>query len=276
MPIFHRNAVLSASSLSARMHRPGSCQPVAEARDPRLAAAVAHAVGVRAVRRPGLPWLELWAVWLVGLTVLWGMAAMDVDFRWASWLYAQEGHQWALKSAFVTESLVHRAGRDLATLAWAAVVVAWAVAWRRPAYRHLRRPLGVLAVSVLAGTLMVAWVKSWSNMDCPWDLLQFGGHHPYVGLWETRPPALGRNRCFPAGHASAGYAWMSLYFFLTSTRRDWRWWGLSVGLVAGLVFGLSQQLRGAHFASHDVWAGLLCWTAAVLVWRLAGQREDIA
>lgn len=272
----HRIDTLGPPSFIPYRRRSGGRQLAAEGRNPRLDTVVAHAVGSQAARRAGLPWPELWGVWLLGLALLWAMAASDFDFRWANWLYALEGHRWALKSAFLTETLVHRGGRSLSTLAWLGVVAMWVMAWRRPAYQHLRRPLGILAISVLLGTLAVAWVKSWSDMDCPWDLLQYGGHRPFVGLFEPRPAALGHNRCFPAGHASAGYAWVALYFFFASARPGWRWLGLALGVVMGLVFGLSQQLRGAHFASHDVWAALLCWTSAVVVWRLAGRPGGVA
>jgi len=214
--------------------------------------------------------------WLVGSMVLAAMTATDFDFRWTSWLYGLEGQRWALKSAFVTEELIHRMGRDLSTLAWLAVLATCVMTWRRTAYRDSRRPLAVLAVSVLLATSLVAWIKSWSNMDCPWDLLQYGGHRPFVALWEARPATLGHNRCFPAGHASAGYAWTALYFFFLAVRPSWRWFGLATGVVTGLVFGLAQQLRGAHFLSHDVWAALLCWSVAVVVWRLAGRRGGVA
>lgn len=247
------------------------------ARDPRVAAAVRHAVDPGTALRHHLPpWPELWAPWLVGIVVLVVMTATHLDFHWAGWLYGLEGHRWALKSAFVTEELIHRMGRDLSTLAWLGVVVAWALTWRRAAYRDARRPLAVLAVSVLLATSLVAWIKSWSNMDCPWDLLQYGGHRPFVALWHARPATLGHGRCFPAGHASAGYAWMALYFFFLGLRPSWRWLGLATGVVMGLLFGMAQQLRGAHFLSHDVWAALLCWSVAVVVWRLAGRRGGVA
>ena len=41
-------------------------------------------------------------------------------------------------------------------------------------------------------------------------------------------------------------------------------------LLLGLVFGIGQQLRGAHFVSHDVWTLGLCWfiaTTLALWWR---------
>ena len=69
--------------------------------------------------------------------------------------------------------------------------------------------------------------------------------------------------CFPAGHASAGYAWVALYFFFLATRPAWRWRGLAIGLATGAVFGISQQLRGAHFLSHDIFAMIICWGVAL-------------
>lgn len=71
---------------------------------------------------------------------------------------------------------------------------------------------------------------------------------------------------FPAGHASAGCAWVSLYFFALLLSPSWRWWGLALGLVAGGVFGVTQQLRGAHFLSHVLWALATCRVLALAVY----------
>jgi membrane-associated PAP2 superfamily phosphatase len=83
--------------------------------------------------------------------------------------------------------------------------------------------------------------------------------------------------CFPAGHSSAGFAWVSLYFFALLARPAWRWRGLAVGLVAGGVFGLAQQLRGAHFLSHDLWTLATCWALSLglylLVQRIAARPQ---
>lgn len=39
---------------------------------------------------------------------------------------------------------------------------------------------------------------------------------------------------------------------------------LALPLTLGLVFGIGQQLRGAHFLSHDLWTAWLCWLCASL------------
>jgi membrane-associated PAP2 superfamily phosphatase len=41
------------------------------------------------------------------------------------------------------------------------------------------------------------------------------------------------------------------------------------------VFGISQQLRGAHFISHDLAAIAICWTCAVALHRLFWRPEAL-
>lgn len=209
------------------------------------------------------------------LLPLLGFALALLAMRWSGgdqWLadrlYALQGGQWALRDAFVTQTLIHRFGRFAGIALWIGVVVAWLVARRRVEWAPLRAPLAHLAVAVALSVLCVAWVKSWSNMDCPWDLTRYGGLRPFVGLWDVRPLGLQRGACFPAGHAGGGYAWLSLYFFLGAVRPRWRWAGLAAGIGLGLLFGIAQQLRGAHFASHDLASAAICWTVAVATWQV--------
>lgn len=202
---------------------------------------------------------------LGGLFVL--AALLHADLWLADRLYAWEGHAWALRHAGWTRH-IHLIGRDVSTAAWLMVLAAWLIASLRAGWAHLRRPLLYLLTATAVSALLVAALKHGSNVDCPWDLLRYGGARPYLGLFELSPAGLGHGRCFPAGHASGGYAWLALYFFLGTVTPRWRWAGLAVGLGLGLLFGVSQQLRGAHFLSHDLATLALCWTCAVLVYRL--------
>lgn len=212
--------------------------------------------------------------------VLAGMAVavdqLGLDLRIADLLYAWQGRQWTLRSQVVTETFIHGLGRDLVVVAWLCVVAGLAATWVRPDWRKYRRALACLALSVVLSTLLVAWIKSWSNMDCPWDLTRYGGSRAYFDLFATRPVGMPHAACFPAGHASGGYAWLALYFFMLSARPAWRWHGLAIGMMLGLVFGVSQQLRGAHFLSHDLWTAALCWSVAVAVHALARQPLQAA
>lgn len=196
-----------------------------------------------------------------------------IDQRLADFIFANEGHAWALKDAFATERLLHRGGHTLSLVAWLVAFTAWLGSLRGGRIGHWRRPLGYLVLAALLSTMLVAWIKSWSNMDCPWDLVRYGGERPFVGLLDVKPLGLGRGVCFPAAHASAGYCWLALYFFLAVVRPRLRMMGLFIGLGLGLLFGIAQQLRGAHFLSHDLWSLAICWTVSLVIFRLFWPAE---
>ena len=202
------------------------------------------------------------------------VATLKLDLWFADIVYAAEGGQWALKKAFVTEHLLHVAGRNAVAAAWVLVLIAWVATGRKPQSRSWRRPLAALALSVLLSTVLVASLKALSSVDCPWDLVRYGGDRVYVDIFSALLAGTPHRGCFPAGHASAGYAWLALFFFFQTVRPAWRWRGLTAGIMLGMVFGLSQQLRGAHFLSHDLWTAALCWLAAVAVHAAMGQSSQ--
>jgi membrane-associated PAP2 superfamily phosphatase len=225
-------------------------------------------------------WLANHLLWpaLVFAAAAMLLGPLHGDLWLADRLYAVEGHSWSLNDHFVTEHLVHIGGKRVSVIAWAGALMAWMVCWLALAWREWRRPLLYLWVSVLLATALVSALKRGSGLDCPWDLLRYGGDRPYFGLFSARPAWMPAASCFPAGHASAGYAWIALYFFFLAVRPAWRWKGLAGGLVAGAAFGIAQQLRGAHFLSHDLWTLAICWCSALALYlgMLAPHRAAVA
>lgn len=217
-------------------------------------------------------WVPL-AVFVLLSLLLMGLQA---DQWLADRIYAWEGHAWSLQSAQLTQGVLHAGGRQASQLAWLGVLLSWLAAWAYRPMARWRLPLAHLLLSVLLSTALVGLMKRWTHMDCPWDLLRYGGDKTYYGLLTRLPAGLRSGGCFPAGHASAGYAWIALYFCFRATVPRLRWWGLAVGLGLGLAFGIAQQLRGAHFLSHDVWALMACWLVALALDRvLFAPRSDV-
>ncbi len=202
------------------------------------------------------------------LTVLASLLLMagNGDQWLADRLYRWEGSHWLYKDAWWSSHLIHKGGRNLSFFAGLLVMLALARTWFDARWKPLRRPLAYLLLAVALSSGLVSLLKSWTQMDCPWDLERYGGLRPFIGLFQARPVALGHAACFPAGHASAGYSWVAIYFFMLLVRPQWRWPALATVLLVGVVFGLTQQLRGAHFLSHDVWSLAISWSVAVLLY----------
>ena len=197
-----------------------------------------------------------------------------VDIWLAKTVYHFEGMTWSLKHHWLTEEVLHRGGR-LLNYAGAAVVLSVAIYWHSMKIQSDRRDaILLLCLSLALSFISVNYLKAITNVDCPWDLTMFGGDMPYTHLFADKPDTLPLSRCFPAGHASAGYAWIALYYFFQRVAPRFQMIGLVVGLSLGLIFGIGQQLRGAHFISHDLTTLFLCWLIAFCVFNVGNNCDN--
>ena len=129
-------------------------------------------------------------------------------------------------------------------------------AWRKPAL--------LIVLSCISVPLLVSFLKAVSGVYSPVDLSPYGGGEPHIGLldqlWTFGRTAGGRS--FPAGHASGGFALVSLCYL--PLRPALRKWLLFAGLVSGWLMGLYQMARGEHFFSHTVTTMFI--SLAVITW----------
>ena len=137
-------------------------------------------------------------------------------------------------------------------------------------WRGLIFPCLLLLFSMAVVPATASSGKKYTNIYCPKEITEFGGPFEYQHVLECRRPEnvnkkLGR--CFPAAHASGGFALMALYFCLPHKR----WLGLSIGLAAGWIMGNYQMLRGDHFFSHTLTTMILAWLLILLVLPLANR-----
>ena len=217
--------------------------------------------------------------WTAGsLLCLLAWDASGLDLVLAHWFGTTQG--FALRDHWLFTTVLHEGARRLS---WLLVVgLSLAVWWPVGVLRQLDRWQRLqLVVSILLGLALVVAIKRISSTSCPWDLAEFGGLARYVSHWRFGLVDGGGAHCFPAGHASAGFAFVGGYFVLRDRApRAARIW-LATALTAGLVLGVSQQMRGAHFMSHTLWTAWLCWTVAwachslVTTWRpRPGQKRS--
>nr|WP_082708475.1 phosphatase PAP2 family protein [Marinobacterium profundum] len=222
-----------------------------------------------------LRWRQLGLIPLV--LFLLGVALLEIwelDLKLGDLLYRLEGQQWALREHWITAGIIHNGGRLLSFGLLFITLLGWGLSWIRPSLRHWRPGLSYLISAVLCSVLLVNIAKRLTGLDCPWSLQRYGADRIYHSLFSLDPATASGGSCFPAGHASAGYAWVALYFLAlhhfsdsSAPSRCYRHLALLPGLGLGLIFGISQQLRGAHFISHDLWTLAICWFSALILYR---------
>lgn len=188
------------------------------------------------------------------------LATTMLDITFARWAFFDvEQQHWRGAHNWWVNTFVHEDGRWMIRLIVAAGLLCWIGTFMNERYIAWRRPGAYFVLAVILTVAIVGLLKVITNVDCAWDLAPFGGRFPYVHLFADRPNDLPHAKCFPAAHASSGYALMALYFVFRERNRKWARMGLAFGIVLGMIFGLAQQSRGAHLLSHDVWAAMLAW-----------------
>jgi membrane-associated PAP2 superfamily phosphatase len=208
------------------------------------------------------PNLRLGVLTLIALAALMAWDATGGDLALARLAGSVMG--FALRSNPFMVHVMHEGARDLS---WVLVIGLFAaIRWPLGFLRRLSMGgRAQLALTVLASVIAVSLIKHASHTSCPWDLQEFGGVARYVSHWSWGVDDGGPGGCFPAGHASAAFAYMGGYFVLrrVSPRVAAVWLGMAV--AAGLVLGVSQQLRGAHYMSHTLWTAWVCWTVGFAI-----------
>jgi membrane-associated PAP2 superfamily phosphatase len=178
--------------------------------------------------------------------------------RLEDYFYKLQGHSWALKNAWIMDGVLHRGGRSLSIFFGVVVLVLVCASLFSKSYETKRKPLIFLFLGVAGSSSLVSLLKTSLAVSCPWEFDRYGGALSYVNIIQQLQLRNGEG-CFPAGHASAGYSWVALYFFGLFFQSQLRWLGLAAALSGGIIFGFAQQIRGAHFISHDVWSLAVCW-----------------
>jgi membrane-associated PAP2 superfamily phosphatase len=218
--------------------------------------------------RPPLAWTFL------TLLLLLAWDATGLDLALARLAGTPMGFPWRGNGFLV--HVMHEGARALSWLLLLALLAA--IRWPVGVLRRLRmRERAQLAFTVLAGVLVVSLVKQASATSCPWDLKAFGGVADYVSHWALGLRDGGPGGCFPAGHASAGFAYVAGWFVLRRVSSSAAWTWLLCALAAGLLLGLAQQQRGAHYMSHTLWTAWLCWTTGLAIdalMRLRSTRRE--
>jgi membrane-associated PAP2 superfamily phosphatase len=210
-------------------------------------------------------WLPLLAFALAALI----LESSSFDLWLADRWYGLEGTTWSWRDAWLTSSLIHDAGRRCVALLGLVLLIAAPASLYVTRLRRLQRGLWYLLGSVLVSGLVINVLKHVTHVDCPWDLLRYGGELPYVHNFAPHPGSYAYGACFPAGHASAAYSWLGAYYVAREYAPRWKRRVLLAVIGMGLLFGFSQQLRGAHFISHDLWTLGICWGLATALYRFA-------
>lgn len=210
---------------------------------------------------------------LLGVFCVFELSSIDIIIQ--DHCYDDTHHAWLVNAKSTWPRLLFYTGAKFLVILTAVMLLLSVLSRKFMAFvfRNRFRRIDVLvALATMAiAPSLVAWSKATTNVHCPYELQRYHGAVPYAKVLEKFPPdekPKSRGRGFPAGHASGGFALVSLAG-LASTRRG-KWIGISIGISLGTIMGVYQMFKGAHFLSHTLVTAVFCWIVFLTLRRLFG------
>jgi membrane-associated PAP2 superfamily phosphatase len=191
-----------------------------------------------------------------------------LDVWISQYFYDSALGKWPYKSHWLTQDLLHNGGRYLVVAMAIILLLLLVGSFFLSRLKPYRRDLAFVLLAGISGPAIIGGLKAATHIYSPWDLQIFGGAQPYIRIFDHAPLHASVGHAFPAAHSSGGFAWLSLFFALRRRAVPWSRLSLLLPLFLGLLFGVAQQVRGAHFLSHDLITLAICWMSAVVWARL--------
>jgi membrane-associated PAP2 superfamily phosphatase len=138
-------------------------------------------------------------------------------------------------------------------------------------FKEYKKGILIVVLSAIIIPVFIGFLKRETNMPCPKNVVRYGGVYPKTKVWEHYPKGFHKPRikCWPAGHASGGFALMSL-FFLFKRKRN-KIIGLLVGISIGWAMGIYKMMIGDHFLSHTILTMLIAWLIILINAKLVNK-----
>lgn len=209
---------------------------------------------------------------LLIMAVLLAVDPSPLDFA-LEHLFYRPGEGFVGRHSFWLEDILHDRAKQAVIALGVFTLAGFAASLAVRRWHTWRRPLGFLVLALGVSTSLVSPLKTLTRVHCPWDLVEFGGQEVFSPLLSPRAPTDKPGRCWPGGHASAGFSLLAFFFVLRDRRPRLARTALVFALGLGAVFSLGRMAQGAHFLSHNLWTLLLDWVTCVLCYRLVLYRR---
>lgn len=186
-----------------------------------------------------------------------------IDIWFEHFFYDQSHHIWSYNHNWLASNVIHHGGQLVVKfIALGMLLFAISTLFIKK-LKIYRKASWYVVLASFTGAAIIGELKNITHIYSPWDLLVFDGKYPHIRLFDTVVSSAPVGHAFPAGHAGGGFALLSFYFLYREKEHSYRYYFLVVALCIGLIFGIEQDIRGAHMPSHDLFSFAICWLACM-------------
>ena len=201
----------------------------------------------------------------------------DIDTEIQNYLYNFNTHSWVLNRELEPwHTIFYSGAKKFLILIAITLLLTLVFFWKKEPLQEYKKGLIIVILSAIIVPLSIGYLKKVTNMPCPKNEIHYDGKMPKTAVWQRYNEPYSKMRhiaCWPAGHASGGFALLSL-FFLFKSRRN-KNIAIIAALIVGWSMGLYKMLIGDHFFSHTVITMLLAWLIILLIAKAVLRRKIV-
>lgn len=203
--------------------------------------------------------------------VLWFGLDNRIDVAVQNSLYNSSLHRWILVRGEYPwiDFILYDGLKKGMILAYAVILLILLFARKRSWVQKYQKELLLVLLAGIIVPAIVGGLKGLTNVPCPRDWAAYGGTYPSVGVLDPYPADFCQNhkmRCWPAAHASFGFALLAFSVFFRSRRG--KVLALAGALTVAWSMGIYKMVIGDHFLSHTVISMILGWLIVIILSRL--------
>jgi membrane-associated PAP2 superfamily phosphatase len=198
---------------------------------------------------------------------LWIFKTTDLDLIVQSHLYNFALQQWLIDRDDQLLKFIFYDGVKIAYVLFLLFLFTL-LAFFRNTKRLIKHKQGlyIVLLSCLLIPFAIGALKAVTHIPCPKQITYYHGTYPYLKVFQHFPAdsqVYKKAECFPAGHASGGFALLSIFFLFKDRKR--RIIALTSALTFGWVIGTYKMMIGDHFLSHTLVSMELGWLLVLLI-----------
>lgn len=193
----------------------------------------------------------------------------DIDTIFQDKFYNFQLHNWILDRNLEPFKFIFYDGiKKLLILIAVILLIALIFFSKKQLIKDYKKGIYVVLFSAILVPVSVGALKAKTNMPCPKNIVRYEGIYPDTKVWENYPIDFIQEKkikCWPAGHASGGFALFSLFFLFKNKKA--KKIGIYITILIGWSMGLYKMFIGDHFLSHTVITMILSWFIVSLIAR---------
>ena len=219
--------------------------------------------------------IALTSVVLIATVIFFGISNVDLFVQ--DLFFVPQTNSWILPSDAQPYKFIFYDGIKRVLIAFVVILLFGAVLLRKKSWMgEYKRGVGVVILSAILVPGIVGGLKKYTNMPCPKHEIRYGGEMPRTAVWQSYDEVCAKMphiKCWPAGHASGGFALLSLFFLFKSKRN--KKIAIISAICIGWSMGLYKMMVGDHFLSHTVITMVLAWLIILIIAKFTLRGEYV-